>query len=103
VVVLFALAGFAMAVFGIWWDTALAQKVPPHLLSRVSAYDWMGSLALLPFGYLLAGPVGEALGSREVVALGAVVGLVALAAALLAREVRYVKSATPSSGVEARA
>jgi MFS family permease len=103
VVVLFALAGFAMAVFGIWWDTALAQKVPPHLLSRVSAYDWMGSLALLPFGYLLAGPVGEAVGSREVVALGAAVGLVALAASLLAREVRYVKSATPSSGVEARA
>jgi MFS family permease len=103
VIALFALAGFAMAVFGIWWDTALAQKVPPHLLSRVSAYDWMGSLALLPFGYLLAGPIGEAVGSREVVALGAAVGLVALASALLAREVRYVKSATPSSGVEARA
>ncbi len=26
------------------------------------AYDWMGSLALLPLGYLLAGPLGEAIG-----------------------------------------
>ena len=38
----FALAGFGLALFGVWWDTALAERVPPHLLSRVSAYDWMG-------------------------------------------------------------
>jgi MFS family permease len=103
VVGLFALAGFGMALFGIWWETALAQRVPPHLLSRVSAYDWMGSLALLPFGYLLAGPIGQAVGGQEVVAAGAAIGLVAIATGLLARDIRYVKSATPSSGVEARA
>jgi len=31
------------------------------MLSRVTAYDWMGSLALLPIGYVLAGPLGERL------------------------------------------
>ena len=54
-----------IALFGIWWETALAERVPPHLLSRVSAYDWMVSLSLLPLGYLLAGPLGEALGAPE--------------------------------------
>jgi hypothetical protein len=52
----------------------------------------MGSLALLPFGYLLAGPVGEAVGSREVVVVGSAVGLVAIAAGLLARENRNLVS-----------
>ena len=37
-------AGFGLALFGVWWDTALAERVPPHLLSRVSAYDWLVSL-----------------------------------------------------------
>ena len=47
---LFAVAGVGLALFGIWWETALAERVPPHTLSRVSSYDWMGSLALLPVG-----------------------------------------------------
>jgi hypothetical protein len=34
----------------------------------------MGSLALLPLGYLLAGPLGEALGSVEVVIAGGAIG-----------------------------
>ena len=25
----------------IWWETALAERMPPHVLSRVTAYDWM--------------------------------------------------------------
>ena len=57
----FVLAGTGIALFDVWWQTALAQRVPPHMLSRVTAYDWMGSLALLPIGYVLAGPLGEAL------------------------------------------
>ena len=64
--VLMALAGFGIGLFAVWWETALAQRIPPHLLSRVSAWDWMGSLALLPLGYLLAGPVAGQVGSARV-------------------------------------
>ena len=81
-VVLFALTGAGLALFGIWWETALAQRIPPHTLSRVTAYDWMGSLALLPIGYVLAGPLGEALGAVEVLAVGSLLGLAAFAASL---------------------
>jgi MFS family permease len=84
-------AGFGLMLFGIWWETALAERVPPHMLSRVSAYDWMGSLALLPIGYVLAGPLGEALGASEVLAVGGAISLAALLCALLVRDVRELE------------
>jgi MFS family permease len=86
VVVAFVGAGVGIALFEIWWHTALAERVPPHLLSRVSAYDWMGSLALLPLGYLISGPLGEAIGGRELLTAGATISIGVLASALLVRE-----------------
>ncbi len=56
--------GFGFSLLMIWWETALARYIPANALSRVSAWDWMGSLALLPVGYLIAGPLAQALGAR---------------------------------------
>lgn len=81
-------SGVGIGLFAVWWETALAQRIPPHLLSRVSAWDWMGSLALMPVGYLLAGPVAESLGSAEVMAGGGLIGAVAMVLALLPRSTR---------------
>jgi MFS family permease len=83
---LFVGAGVGLALFGVWWETALAERIPPSRLSRVSAYDWMMSLALLPIGYLLAGPLGESLGAWEVVAAGSVLATAALAAGAFVRQ-----------------
>jgi hypothetical protein len=82
--VAFFATGLGLGLFGVLWQTALAQRIPPHALSRVSSYDWMGSLALLPFAYLAVGPIGEALGERLVLGGGAVIGcgLVALGFAI---------------------
>jgi MFS family permease len=85
---LMALAGLGIGLFAVWWETALAQRIPPHLLSRVSAWDWMGSLALLPLGYLLAGPVAARLGSVEVLVGGGLLGVATMALALASAEVR---------------
>jgi hypothetical protein len=85
---IFLLAGTGIALFGIWWETALAERMPPHVLSRVTAYDWMGSLALLPIGYVLAGPLGETLGAVEVLAGGSALALASLVSALLVTDVR---------------
>ena len=74
-VAFFIFAGVGLSLFDVWWQTALAQRIPPHALSRVSSYDSMGSLALLPLGYLLAGPVGEALGASEVLLVGGVLAV----------------------------
>lgn len=107
VAVSWAVAGVGLALFIVWWETALAERVPAHLLSRVSAFDWMGSLALLPLGYLLAGPLAEACGAVEVLVAGGLVGLLAHAVGLVVPETwnleRLQNSARPSSGVEASA
>ena len=50
------------------------------------------ALALLPLGYVLAGPLGEAFGAVEVLAVGGAIGLAALAASLLSRDVWNLSS-----------
>jgi len=87
--------GFGFSLFMIWWETALARHIPPGALARVSAWDWMGSLALLPLGYLLAGPLAAALGASAVLGVGSVIGLVLLGLALLPRETRELRSEPP--------
>ena len=93
---IFALTGTSVALFGIWWETALAERVPPHVLSRVTAYDWMGSLALLPLGYVLAGPLGEKFGATEVLIGGSVLALISLTSTLFVRDVRELTRLEPA-------
>jgi MFS family permease len=82
------LSGLGIGLFDVWWQTALAQRIPPHLLSRVAAWDWMGSLALLPAGYLLAGPLANAFGSVQVLVVGGLLGMTAGALGVLPRSTR---------------
>ncbi len=57
-----AIGGLGMGLFGALWQTTLQQHVREEALSRVSAWDWMGSFAFLPLGFVLAGPVSNAIG-----------------------------------------
>jgi MFS family permease len=56
------MGGIAMGFFGAVWQTTLQQHVREEALSRVSAWDWMGSALFLPLGFVVAGPVSEAIG-----------------------------------------
>lgn len=85
------IGGGGIALFDVWWTTALAERIPPDKLSRVSSYDWMVSLALLPLGYVLAGPLASALGAVEVLIGGSLLAAIALALGLLPRETRMLK------------
>jgi len=44
------------------WESTLQRHVPAASLSRVSAYDWFGSLALQPLGLAIWGPTSVAIG-----------------------------------------
>ena len=92
-----AVAGVGIGLFAVWWETALAQRIPPHLLSRVSAWDWMGSLLLLPLGYLLAGPLAERVGGPELLVAGGLVGTAVMALALLPRATRALARLDPTA------
>jgi MFS family permease len=56
------LAGVGNMIFNALWETALQQHIPPAALSRVSAYDWFGSLAFQPVGLVIAGPLAAGIG-----------------------------------------
>ena len=85
------IGGGGIALFDVWWMTALSERIPADKLSRVSSYDWMVSLGLLPVGYVLAGPLAGALGAVEVLIGGSLLAAVALALGLLPRQTRMLK------------
>ncbi|MDQ0989629.1 MFS transporter [Streptomyces sp. V3I7] len=86
--------GTTVEVFSVSWMTALHQEIPEDKLSRVSAYDWFGSIALLPPAMALAGPAEGAFGRTE--ALWGCAGLVVLvtAAVLWVPDVRNLTRRT---------
>jgi hypothetical protein len=57
------------------WFTALQQEIPEEAISRVSAFDFLGSFALRPVGYSLA---------AVLVVVGAKASLLALAGVVMA-------------------
>lgn len=92
------IGGLGIGSFAVWWETALATRIPPNLLSRVSAWDWMGSLALLPLGYILSGPVAAVLGDQRLLVGGGIVGTLATLLALLPRSTRMLERLADSGG-----
>ncbi|WP_329114032.1 MFS transporter [Streptomyces sp. NBC_01465] len=89
------LTGISVQVFGVSWMTALHQEIPEEKFSRVSAYDWLGSIAMLPLATALAGPA-ESLFGRSA-ALWGCSGLIVLltAAVLCVPAVRNLELRTP--------
>jgi MFS family permease len=84
-------AGVSLEIFSITWAMAMQQNVPQEKLSRVSAYDALGSIVFVPLGLSLAGPVADAIGLTEALWLAAVLGTVATLAALGVRDVRELR------------
>jgi MFS family permease len=89
--------GFGNMLFNTLWETTLQQHVPPASLSRVSAYDWFGSLLCQPLGLALAGVVAAGIGMGRTLWIAAVVDLAAVAALLAAPSVRNLPQVTGRS------
>jgi MFS family permease len=91
-----ALAGFAAGtgfeIFGVLWNTALHTRVAPEALSRVSSYDALGSIALVPVGEALAGIGAERIGVPPTLLLCFVAITAPTLAVLCVREVRELRA-----------
>ena len=86
--------GFGAAAFGnALWFTALQEHIPSESISRVSAYDWLGSLVFKPAGYAVVGLLVAALGTRSTLLLSAAVIAVASVAVSSLGSIRAVESA----------
>jgi predicted MFS family arabinose efflux permease len=85
------LAMIGVTIAMVTWTTTLQEQIPSHALARVSAYDWLGSLVIMPLGFALAGPVAVVIGLKATL-LGAATLMVSAGLAALAvpsvREVR---------------
>jgi MFS family permease len=89
------LSGMASSWFGLLWYTTLQTRVPPELLSRVSAYDHFGSIALAPIGVLVGGVLYEVLGPTSTLLIAAAAVIVPTAAVLFVPDVRRMRSDDP--------
>ncbi|HUR14951.1 MAG TPA: MFS transporter [Mycobacteriales bacterium] len=75
-------AGVGVALCFTLWETALQQRIPVEAQSRVSSFDYLASVTLMPVGYALIGPAADGLGIR-ITSVGATVVTLAVAVAVL--------------------
>jgi MFS family permease len=68
-----AIGAATLEISNTLWYTTLQEHVPRDALSRVSAYDWLGSLVFQPLGFVLAGPLAHVFGIRPTLIGAAVV------------------------------
>jgi MFS family permease len=84
------LVGIGFALGNTLWMTALQRNVPEHALSRISSFDWLGSVALNPIGYALIGPVAAAVGTSQTLAVAGLLNIVVCLSVLLVPSVRHI-------------
>ena len=89
------LAAVAVIWRGFWigigvsaWMTLINELVPENLLSRVLSFDYFGSFALTPVGFVFAGVAAGVVAPTTVLAVGGAVGVTLWFVPLLHRQVR---------------
>jgi MFS family permease len=91
--------GIALEIMMVQWTVTLARHIPPDRLARVSSYDVLGTVAAMPVGALVAGPLAASIGVPVTEYGAAVLIVVASLLALLPGEVRALRSGeTPRPG-----
>jgi phosphoribosylcarboxyaminoimidazole (NCAIR) mutase len=88
-------ASFGLGVFVemmmVQWTVAMTRNIPPDKLARVSSYDVLGSVIVMPIGALIAGPLGTAIGTSRAQYGAAAIIVIASALALIPRDIRTMR------------
>ena len=79
-------------VMMVQWVVAMATRLPADKLARLSSYDAFGSMAAMPLGALVAGPLAGAVGVSSTQFAAAAVILVASACTLIPRDIWRIRS-----------
>ena len=82
------LFGITLDLWGTLWSTALQRKVPRDSLSRVSAFDAMGSMMFRPVGLAIAAPLSTLVGIENFLQILSAITVVAIVVPLLDPQVR---------------
>jgi MFS family permease len=89
------LMGIGVELFSVFWDTSLQAHVPNDVLSRVSAWDAIGSLVLIPAAYAVVGPLADVIGIDQTLWICSGIVFLAITGQLLSREVRELPRLPP--------
>jgi predicted MFS family arabinose efflux permease len=84
--------GILAEVMMVQWTVAMATRIPADKLARVSSYDAFGSLAAMPLGALIAGPLAAKAGVSTAEFAAAAVIVIASALALIPRDIWTIRS-----------
>jgi MFS family permease len=87
--------GMGFALGSTLYTTAFQRNIPEHALSRISSYDWFGSVALNPIGYGLIGPIALALGTSHTLFVAAVLNILVCLSVLVVPSVRHIAMTGP--------
>jgi len=87
--------GIGFALGNTLWMTALQRNVPEHALSRISSFDWLGSVAFNPIGYALIGPIAAVVGTPETLAVAGVLNIAVCLSVILVPSVRHIGMNAP--------
>ena len=90
-----AVMGVEWGLYDPLWITCMQRVVAPDMISRVSSYDYLGSLAFYPAGLALAGPLADAFGITTVLWTSAAVAILVSVFQLSWRDVRAPKDMGP--------
>jgi MFS family permease len=82
------LFGIVLDLWATLWYTLLHRKVPHETLSRVSAFDSLGSLIFKPIGLAIAAPLATLMGIEPLIYLLCAITIVAIFLPLLSSQVR---------------
>jgi MFS family permease len=82
--------GAGITALGLAWVNSLQELVPSDRLGRVSSIDALGSFALLPVGYALAGIAADRLGASMIFLIGGILSIFIITLGLLHPAIRAV-------------
>ncbi len=91
--------GVGIEIFAVGWMLALHQEIAEEKMSRVSAYDWLGSISLTPVATALAGPAAAAFGRTRALWGSSALIVLLTAAVLLVPDVRRLERHVKGSAV----
>jgi len=93
--------GIGFALSNTLWMTSLQRNVPEHALSRISSFDWLGSVALNPVGYALIGPIAAAIGTPQTLVIAGVLNVLVCVSVTLVPSVRHIGIGPPAADAAA--
>jgi MFS family permease len=91
--------GILVEVMMVQWTVAMATRIPSDKLARVSSYDAFGSLAAMPLGALIAGPLAARIGVPATEFAAAAVIVTASLFTLIPRDIWTIRSDDDLAGV----